>query len=114
MNDSEFLRLMNALAEYLEREKIFIKNPARFADVEAATEIATELFADAKISVKDDPIQMGALIICIEAFDIVIRGEREIRLFKQLIDKADNFEIYPVGKDSLRFSMVFNGALKRI
>lgn len=105
---------MNALAEYLEREKIFIKNPARFADVESATEIATELFADAKISVENDPLQLGALIVRIEGFDIVVRGEREINLFKQLIDKADNFEIYSTGKDSLRFSIVFNGALMRI
>lgn len=113
MDEKEFTGLMNELAEYLKREKIFIKNPVRFAEVERATEIAEELFADSKVTIEDDPIQMGALILKIEGFDIVVRGEREIKLFTELISKADNFEIYAV-EDNIRFSILFSNALIRL
>lgn len=114
MNDKEFNELMAELTDYLEREKIFIKNPARMIDVQRATEIALELFADAKVTVADDPLQTGALIVRIEAFDVTVRGEREINLFREMISKADNFELYPVGDERLNFAILFGNALKRI
>ena len=114
MNDREFIRVANAIGKYLDEKKVFVRNPARLADVERATEIAGELFSDMKIRIKDDPLQMGALILCIEGFDVTVRGEREIKLFTELISKADNFEIYPVGDESLKFSILFNGALTRV
>ena len=114
MHDEEFEGLMGELSEYLEREKVFIKNPARFADVERATEIATQLFSDSTVAVDDDPLQMGALIVRIDCFDITIRGEREIKLFTELVSKADNFEVYPVGDERVRFAILFNHALTRL
>ena len=57
---------------------------------------------------------MGALILCISGFDITIQGEEEIALFTELISKANNFEIYPVGDDKVRFSILFANVLKRI
>ena len=114
LDDKEFMSLMEDFAQYLETEKVFIKNPARLAEVQHATEIAKQLFLDSKVSLEDDPLQMGALILRIEGFDVVIRGEREINLFKELISKADNFEIYPLGDERMRFSMVFSGALIRL
>ena len=113
MDDKEFLDLMKELDDYLTREKIFIKNPARFAEVQRATEIATQLFSDAKITIEDDPLQMGALIVRIEGFDIIVRGKREISLFIKLIGKADNFEIYPTTDGKIRFAILFNSALIR-
>lgn len=113
MDEKEFTSLMNELEEYLQREKVFIKNPARFAEIEQATEIAEELFTESKVSIKDDPIQMGALILRIEGFDIVVRGKREIELFQKLIENADNFEIYAVDGD-VRFAILFNDALIRL
>lgn len=113
MDDKEFLSLMERLNDYLKREKVFIKNPARFAEVQQATEIATKLFSDAKVTIEDDPLQMGALIVRIEGFDIIVRGKREISLFVQLISKADNFEIYPVTSEKIRFAILFNNALIR-
>ena len=113
MDEKEFMSLMEGLSDYLEREKVFIKNPVRFAEVERATEIAEELFADSKVSIIDDPLQMGALILKIEGFDIVVRGEREIKLFTELIENADNFEIYAVD-DNIAFSILFNDALIRL
>ena len=114
MDDKEFEKLMAALTKYLESEKVFIKNPERFADVERATEIATQLFSDSTVSVDDDPLQLGALIVRIDAFDITIRGEREIKLFVELVSKADNFEIYPVGDEKVCFAILFNHALTRV
>ena len=113
MDDKEFMGLMGGLAEYLEREKIFIKNPVRFAEIERATEIAKELFTDSKVCIEDDPLQMGALILKIEGFDIIIRGKREIELFIELISNADNFEIYSAEEDVI-FSILFNNALIKL
>lgn len=114
MTDEEFMKIAKNLNKFLETKKVFIKNPARFADVQHATEIAKKLFADTQISIEDDPLQMGSLCLCINGFDIIVRGEREIKLFKELISKADNFEIYPVGNESIKFSIMFNGVLIRL
>ena len=114
LTDTEFMTLMGDLKKYLDAKKVFIKNPARFADVQHATEIAKQLFKGMEISIKDDPLQMGALILCINGFDITVRGEREIKLFQELINKADNFEIYPVGNESIKFAILFSNVLVRL
>lgn len=114
MTDKEFMNFVEELNEYLSTEKIFIKNRKRFDEVKQATEIANELFADAKISVVDDALQLGSLVLRIEGFDIVARGEREIVLFTQLISKADNFEIYPIGDEKIMFAVMFNNALIKV
>jgi hypothetical protein len=111
MNDEEFLQFADQLAAYLEREKTFFKNPKRITEVEAAGEIARKMFPEAIITIKDDPLQMGALILCIEDIDIAVR---EIERFKELIGKANNFEVYPVGDERVRLSVVFNKALLRL
>lgn len=114
MDNKDFETLMQALSTHLETEKVFIKNPERFAEVERATEIAAMLFADAEITIDDDPLQMGALIIRIDGYDVTVRGATEITLFIELISKADNFEIYAVGDERVRFALVFTNALMRL
>lgn len=114
MDDKEFQAIMGSLAQYLEMPKAFVPNPERLAEVQRATVIANRLFADMTVSVKDDPIQMGALILCIEGFDIVVRGKEEIELFTALIAKADNFEIYPVNGESIKVSIVFSKVFTRV
>lgn len=114
MNDKEFLTFMGGLKEYLDTQKVFIQDPVRFAEVERATEIAREIFNDMDVALEDDPLQMGALILCITGFDITVRGTREIKLFQELIDKADNFEIYPIGDEKIKFAILFNHVLTRI
>ena len=113
LSNEDFMGLMDELAEYLKKEKVFIQNPVRYIEVQRAASIAKELFKDYSISIKDDPIQMGALILCISGFDITIQGEEEIALFTELISKANNFEIYPVG-EKVKFSILFANVLKRI
>lgn len=114
ITDEQFMSLMRGLGEYIDSKKVFVKNPARLNDVEQAAQIAKQLFQDYEITIEDDPIQMGALCLCINGFDITIRGKEEIRLFQKLIAKADNFEIYPVGDERIKFAIMFNGALTRV
>ena len=111
MNEEKFLQFADQLAAYLEREKVFIKNPKRMAEVEAAGELAREMFPDAIITMKDDPLQMGALILCVEDCDISVT---EIERFQQLIGKANNFEIYALDDGGVRMSVLFDGALVRL
>ena len=114
MNDKEFALLAKGLQQYLERDKVFIKNPERFAEVENAYVIAKKLFADSVVTIEDDPIQMGALILDIKGYDIVIRGQEEIALFSEMISKADNFEMYPIDNEKICFALVFSRALARM
>ena len=114
MTDEQFMQLMKELGEYIDTKKVFIKNPARFNDVYQAAEIAKQLFQDYDISIEDDPLQMGALCLCINGFDITIKGRDAVQLFQKLIAKADNFEIYPVGNERVKFAIMFNGVLKRV
>lgn len=114
MTNAEFMNFMQNLTEYLESEKAFIKNPARLKDIQRASEIANELFADSTVAIVDDKLQLGSLVIRIDGYDITIRGTGEIELFRELIAKADNFEIYPMGDEKLRFAIMFNGALIKL
>ena len=114
MDSQEFKGLMAELSQYIESEKVFIKNPVRFAEIDTAFQIASQLFSDSSIEIADDPLQMGALILRIECYDIVVRGQDEIALFSALIANADNFEIYPTSDDKIRFALVFSGALIRL
>lgn len=111
MNKDEFAEMIDDLSKYLSKPKAFIQDPLRMADVMHAMEIAKHLFPEAKITIEDDPIQMGALILCIEDFDLVVR---EIELFKDMIDKADNFEIFKFGEENVKIAILFNGVLRRV
>ena len=111
MNDEQFNNLAGLLTEYLEMQKVFVQNPQRMEDVSYATEMACRLFPDAQISIEDDPLQMGAVILRIEDFDIVVRETED---FYGIIDKANNFDIYPVGDEKVRIDILFANALIRI
>ena len=114
MNDNEFLSFVHSLEEHLKMPKTFVYNYARIAEVNRAMEIANELFPEMEIKIKDDPLQLGSLILLISGFDMTISGKREIELFRELISMADNFEIYPKGNENIKFSLMFNHALKRL
>ena len=111
MSDEIFKKFAREMEKHLAEQKVFIKNPSRIADVERATEIARKLFPESKIIIKDDPLQTGSLILYVENFDIVVRETKE---FEQLISKADNFEIYPIKREMVAMSIMFNHALIRL
>jgi hypothetical protein len=114
LNDSEFVSILNQLSEYLKANKTFVKNPFRVTEIERADTIADELFPDAKREITDDPLQMGAIILYIEDFDIDVGGEREINLFSELIKIADVWEIYPKDNGNVCLAAVFHNAFVRI
>ena len=103
--------LMDAFAKHLQTEKVFIQNPARMKHVRAATEIAHRLFPEANITLEDDPLQMGALFLCIEDVYLVVR---EPKFFTIMVHSADNFEICCNGEDNMKISIMFGNALQRI
>lgn len=114
MNDYEFQLLLNKLHEYLATEKTFVENSIRTMEIKNAAEVAHELFPEAKIYIKDDPLQMGAMILRIELADINLSSEKEIKLFSELISASDNFEIYAHQDGYIVFALVFENAYTRI
>ena len=111
MNDEEFLVILDKLKAYIESDKAFIDNPFRMVEFKEAIAKANELFPEAKIEVKDDPLQMGAMILSIEDYDLDITETDD---FAELIKSADNWEIYSLENGNVCLAAVFNNVLIRI
>ena len=114
MNENELVDFAAKIDAYLNANKVFVQDLNRTREIKNATEIAYQLFPNAKIDIADDPLQMGALILCIEDFDIVVRGATEIDLFNDMVSKADNFEIYSIGNERVKIAILFNHVLRRV
>lgn len=114
MDETEMLKLGDALNEYLKQPKTFILDPQRSKEFDCAINIARELFPKANVESAEDPLQMGAKILRIADYDIEVCGEREMKMFRDMCTLADNFEIYPTKDDKLQFAAVFNGVYNRI
>lgn len=114
MTDAEFQLILNKLGEYLSTEKRFVNNPMRQTEIKNAFIAAHKAFPDAKITMQDDPLEMGAFILNIEADDITMRGETEINDFIKTISQADNFEIYAIEDSRICLAAVFQDALINI
>ena len=114
MSDEDFYGILDQLRMYIEQEKVFIPNPFRIAEVERAMDILVELFPDKEKFVEQDPLQTGALILSVESCDIGARGAYERALFMEVCSLVDNFEVYPIGDERVRFAAVMQGAYRRI
>ena len=114
MDNKQFYGILDGLREYLETEKVFVANPFRMAEVERAVDILVELFPEQEKRIEDDPLQMGALILCVDSFDFSVRGEYDLVLFAELCSLVDNFEVYSTGNESVHFAAVMQGVYKRI
>lgn len=112
MNDQQFQRFLNELQKHLQQPKVFVTDINRARELYNAVALAKQLFSDATIEIKDDPLQTGAMSLHMESIDIVVRGAREINLFADLIALADNFEIYPISDEEICFAAVFQGVNK--
>ena len=117
MEDKELDIILKAISTHLKKEKVFVQDPIRIREINRALEIANELFPDHKTKIKNDPLQTGALILCIDCTDVdesmILNDEREIELFNEMVSAANNFEFYK-HNGNIRFAAVFNGALKLI
>lgn len=114
MNDQQFQQFLHKLQDYLKQPKVFVTDINRAREFYDAVALAKQLFPDAKIEINDDPLQTGAMSLHMESIDIVVRGEREINLFADLIALADNFEIYPISNEEICFAAMFRGVNKRV
>lgn len=114
MTDKEFLDILMQLKHYLDSDKTFDINAPRKAEFEMAANLAHELFPEAKIQVKDDPLQMGAMILSVEDFDFDISGEQSIHRFANMTTKADNVEVYAAENGNVCIAMVFQNVLIRV
>ena len=111
MNEEELMNFTDLLTDYLETKKVFVQNPQRMAEVNAATETACRLFPEAEITIEDDPIQMGAVILSIKDYHLIVRETTD---FIALICAADNFEIYETSQEKIELNILFSNALTRI
>ena len=114
INNKEFMKFAEMIERHLAKEKVFIKNTARCAEVEYAMELANKLFPEAKVTLEHDALQTGALIIVIKDFDLTVRGATEINLFMQMVANASNFEIYAEDEESAVIAILFSGALIKV
>jgi hypothetical protein len=114
MNSNELNGILSDLRAYLEREKVFIKNPFREQEVNRALEIINALFPNSVREIKNDPLQMGAVILTVDGNDIVVRGDEELALFAELTSLVDNFEIYATKGNQIHFAAVMQEVLVRI
>lgn len=114
MNDKKFDDIISQLGEYLKADKTFVQNPVRAAEFLRANEILSTLFPDSVREIKNDPLQMGAMILQMEGSDIILRGQGDMALFREFTEYADNFEIYATENGNVRLAAVFSGVYKRV
>lgn len=113
MSDQQFQHFLSELKDYLKQPKMFTTNLDRAREFYHAVDLAEQLFSDATVEIQDDPLQAGAMILCVDAMDIVVRGAKEIKLFNEMVSNASNFEIY-FSKGNIHFAAVFQGVHKRV
>lgn len=111
MNQKDFLNFADMMQKYLEAKKHYEVNEERFNMMQNMFNIANHLFSDMDITLEDDPLQMGRMILCIKGYDISVCGEDDIKLFAELIFNADNFEIYANEGDKVEFDIMYNDIL---
>lgn len=111
MNDADFQSILDQLKAYLATKKNFIENPFRLTELKKANDLANQLFPDAKIYLKNDPLEMGAMILCVEDFDLSVT---ETKLFSEMVEKANNFEMYALDNGDVKLAIMFQNVLVRI
>ena len=110
LRNKEFADLLRGVKDYITAEKTFVENHARIEEVEYVAELAKKMFEDANVYIKQDPMKLGALIVCIESYDIALNNIKHICAFSEVISKASNLEIYATNDGNIRCSILFNDA----
>lgn len=114
MDDKQFQQFLSELQIYLKQPKVFVTNIDRAREFYNAVHLAQQLFSSECVEIKEDPLQTGAMILHAEMPDMVVRGKKEIEAFSEMIELADNFEIYHIGKGNICFAAVFQKVNKRV
>ena len=114
MTDGELYEILKSLGEYLEMKKDFVANPPRYAEFEDAVRKAREIFPEAKIEVQNDPLEMGAMILHVEDFDLDVCKGNQIDRFIEILRGADNCEFYTLPNRNICIAVVYQNVLSRV
>lgn len=93
--------------KYLDAKKTCTLNKERFVIIQDMFNIACKLFPRTNISLEDDPLELGRIILCIEGYDLDVSGEENIKLFTDLISDAENFEIYSDEEEVVKLEIMY-------
>ena len=109
MYNDDFKKMLDDVEQYLAIDKKFVENSDRMQDVMTACKLACELFHDAEISILQDPLQLGALILQIVDYQLDVSATRRIKTFNEIVSKSDNFAFFPSEDEKVELTIMFNG-----
>lgn len=103
---------MTGLKKYLESTKIGVVNLPRQADLLEAYELIKGIILaedhDATVEIKHGLLQFGDVAIQIVTDDITVY---DMRAFSKVIEKADNFQIYPTTDGKIKLDIMFKNVI---
>lgn len=111
----DFNEFLDGLKKWTEKPHMFILDPVRFKEVEAAyqklKEIVLDISPDATIEINESKLNDGSYSIVVEADELIVYNVND---FIDVIKCADNFEVYPLRNRNIRISFMFAGVMKLI
>ena len=106
MGAEELYEMRKKLTAHLKERGESEVAPERRLEFERTLEAVRDYMPSAQIEVRDDPLQLGALIVKIEGYGFEVNGLEGVRIFSRLVETAGNFEIYPVDADRIGLAIV--------
>ena len=107
--------LLQQLDKYQRETKLWLVNPKRQKEFTAAYHSIREMILaedeNAIIECSESPIDDGSMSICVTTYWLTVR---EIEQFWRAINKANNFEVYPIKGDKVRFNILFEDMMTPI
>lgn len=110
-----FEMFMKQLGEWQNKPHMFIVNKNRMKEMEIAYDrlktIVHEYTPDAKLEVNMNTINDGSASISVETDELVIHNVQD---FISVIEKARNFEIYPLNNGNIKIAIMFDDIMSII
>lgn len=110
-----FEMFMKQLGEWQSKPHMFIVNKNRMKEMENAYDrlkiIIHEYTPDAKLEVNMNTINDGSASISVETDELVVH---DVQDFISVIEKAKNFEIYPLNNGNIKIAIMFDGIMNII
>ena len=114
--DNFLLLFEKEFKQWEKREKTYIVDPKRMQLLKSIYEEMKILLQnegyeedDYTIAIEPDPLETGNVAFTIVCDDLVIK---DIKAFCDIVQHLQNFEIYPIDGDKLRFAGVFLGLFR--